>query len=161
MNAAFGGAHQRYSQEERREHAESWRVDVHEESVKQFQQIEESQREQARWRLATLQLEHQRLRVEKHKYRADGDLSLELWTEIMRVFKKRCAYCGQKPEAINIEHVIPVMLCGKTDANNIVPACRRCNKAKGNRDPLEFISETPEREMCFAVSVARANGLWE
>jgi len=62
---------------------------------------------------------------------------------VLRRDDYRCRYCGKlvTNDTANMDHVIPWKLGGKSVASNLVTACRRCNKAKGNKhwvpEPLE------------------------
>lgn len=47
----------------------------------------------------------------------------------------RCNYCDRK--ASTIDHVFPVSRGGKTDWENCVAACFRCNQDKADRTPEE------------------------
>ena len=47
-----------------------------------------------------------------------------------------CAYCGR--ETAEVDHVAPRARGGATAPNNLVAACRDCNKAKGLRTPREW-----------------------
>jgi 5-methylcytosine-specific restriction endonuclease McrA len=47
-------------------------------------------------------------------------LQRDLWT---------CNYCGQ--EAQEVDHVIPRASGGTNEEDNLVAACRRCNRSKG------------------------------
>ncbi len=53
--------------------------------------------------------------------------------------KFTCQYCGTTfPEReLNLDHVIPRDKGGKTNWENIVTSCVRCNTRKGNKDPHE------------------------
>ena len=54
-----------------------------------------------------------------------------------------CQYCGRNGgERMNIDHVIPKSLGGRTVWENVVSACRACNLKKANK-PLE------EARMCL------------
>ncbi len=48
-----------------------------------------------------------------------------------------CQYCGAQPGRINltIDHVVPRSQGGLTVWNNVVTACRECNRKKGGRTP--------------------------
>ncbi len=50
-----------------------------------------------------------------------------------------CQYCGQaKPTSmLSIDHVIPRSLGGKTNWENVVCSCLRCNSRKGGRTPQQ------------------------
>jgi 5-methylcytosine-specific restriction endonuclease McrA len=48
-----------------------------------------------------------------------------------------CRYCGCRfaPVSLDVDHVIPVRRGGVTDEDNLVTACRSCNRRKGERTP--------------------------
>jgi len=48
-----------------------------------------------------------------------------------------CQYCGRpfRDEELNLDHVVPRDIGGKTNWENIVTACVRCNSRKANRLP--------------------------
>lgn len=48
-----------------------------------------------------------------------------------------CQYCGYRGPGLTIDHVIPKNRGGKTDWDNLVACCTRCNSKKGNRTPEE------------------------
>lgn len=59
-----------------------------------------------------------------------------------------CAYCGLEFSETNrrqIEHMRPVSRGGPTVPENLVPACRPCNIAKGRRTPKEWKVEIRRR----------------
>lgn len=47
-----------------------------------------------------------------------------------------CQYCGSKKE-LTIDHVIPISRGGRSNFENCVTACRKCNTKKGGRLPSE------------------------
>jgi 5-methylcytosine-specific restriction endonuclease McrA len=47
-----------------------------------------------------------------------------------------CAYCSE--QADTLDHVLPRSRGGLTVAENLVPACRRCNGAKSSADWREW-----------------------
>lgn len=47
-----------------------------------------------------------------------------------------CAYCGGNADTL--DHVTPRARGGLTVRENLIPACRRCNYAKGHSDALEW-----------------------
>jgi 5-methylcytosine-specific restriction endonuclease McrA len=57
------------------------------------------------------------------------------WRRIRERILKRdnneCAYCGG--EANSVDHVIPYAHGGTDNADNLVAACLRCNRAKSDR----------------------------
>lgn len=50
-----------------------------------------------------------------------------------------CQYCAKKLKAaeLTFDHVLPRSRGGKTNWENIVAACQRCNREKGSRTPRE------------------------
>jgi 5-methylcytosine-specific restriction endonuclease McrA len=48
-----------------------------------------------------------------------------------------CQYCGETRGALTIDHVTPRDRGGKTDWDNLVCCCTKCNNLKGNRTPDE------------------------
>jgi len=51
--------------------------------------------------------------------------------------KFTCQYCGAKPHRsqLNLDHVVPRSLGGKTSWENVVCSCVDCNRRKGGRTP--------------------------
>lgn len=70
------------------------------------------------------------------KYNAAG-LNMQDWKSVLEEFDYSCAYCGSK-EGLEQDHLIPFSDGGTTTIDNIVPACRRCNASKQNKDVIEW-----------------------
>jgi 5-methylcytosine-specific restriction endonuclease McrA len=53
--------------------------------------------------------------------------------------KFTCQYCGRKPSRseLNLDHVIPRSLGGRTTWENVVASCVDCNRRKGGRTPAQ------------------------
>lgn len=68
-----------------------------------------------------------------------GNLTDEEWDRIVAAFGGLCAYCGEEPRPIHLEHVVPIKKGGGTTLTNVVPACRRCNTSKNSSTPEEWI----------------------
>lgn len=53
--------------------------------------------------------------------------------------KFTCQYCGEKPHRskLNLDHVIPRSLGGRTTWENVVCSCVECNRRKGGRTPTQ------------------------
>jgi hypothetical protein len=60
--------------------------------------------------------------------------SKEKRATIFHKTKGKCAYCGCKinPVAFTIDHVIPRSAGGTNHTDNLLPACKSCNLAKGS-----------------------------
>jgi len=68
----------------------------------------------------------------RHKSKDRGlefTLTLEQWNEIKNLFGNKCAYCGAKGE-LTQDHFVPVYCGGAYAAENIIPACAKCNSSK-------------------------------
>lgn len=61
------------------------------------------------------------------------------WSAKKDYYNNCCAYCLQSNDALEMDHMIPLSRGGEHSANNIVPACRRCNSSKNAKTPLEFL----------------------
>lgn len=57
-----------------------------------------------------------------------------------------CQYCGDQfsKNQLTMDHVIPRMRGGKTNFQNIVCACQKCNTAKGHKDHMRP-KKSPDR----------------
>jgi 5-methylcytosine-specific restriction endonuclease McrA len=59
------------------------------------------------------------------------------WLALLAHHGGACAYCGSKT-LIEIDHRIPLTRGGSNLIDNILPACRRCNRRKGTMTDEEF-----------------------
>ncbi|HUS04254.1 MAG TPA: HNH endonuclease [Dehalococcoidia bacterium] len=48
-----------------------------------------------------------------------------------------CQYCGRKTKELTLDHVIPRRCGGEHTWENVVSACKLCNRHKGGRTPEE------------------------
>ena len=62
------------------------------------------------------------------------------WEKAIEYFGNRCAYCGAD-DTLEMEHLIPINKekLGEHKIGNIVPACKKCNNEKGDKDYKEFL----------------------
>lgn len=88
--------------------------------------------------------------VSKEKCRSMETVDYELkdWLDAMLHFNGRCCYCGvqegrAKAAKFDREHFVPLSRGGKTVRTNIGPACRKCNRGRGNRKLFEWFREQP------------------
>lgn len=72
-------------------------------------------------------------------------------------FGGRCAYCGAV-DKLEMEHAIPINMerLGEHHLGNLVPACKRCNSDKGDKDYAEFLAGSPERRKVIDGHMARS-----
>ncbi len=78
-------------------------------------------------------------RVKYHLARArelnlPATLTLRQWLAHIDYFDHLCAYCQASPYT-DLDHFVPLAAGGGTTAGNCLPACARCNAAKGMHDP--------------------------
>ena len=74
----------------------------------------------------------------------------------------QCQYCGRvfREEELNLDHVVPRDVGGKTSWENIVTACVRCNSRKANRLPeqagmtLRRVPTKPKWRLVVASSLS-------
>jgi 5-methylcytosine-specific restriction endonuclease McrA len=75
----------------------------------------------------------------------------------MRDCDRRCVYCGSLLDFddATLDHVHPLSHGGAHVAGNVVLACGRCNRLKGDLLPTEFFSRHPWAGLNF-IAHARA-----
>lgn len=84
--------------------------------------------------------------VSKEKIRDAGSAvmyDLKDWRDAMLHFGGGCCYCGvpegrSKASKFDREHLVPLSRGGHVTRENIVPACRHCNRGRGNRKLFEW-----------------------
>lgn len=64
--------------------------------------------------------------------RLESTLTKEQWAFIKESFGNKCAYCG-KEKKLEQDHFVPLAKSGEYTHNNIVPACRQCNRSKHDK----------------------------
>jgi len=92
------------------------------------------------WRLKNPEKSHAYVRAATIKRRrAAGGQSFTSgeWLALLARHDGSCAYCGSKI-LIEIDHRIPLTRGGSNLIDNILPACRRCNRRKGTMTEVEF-----------------------
>lgn len=67
-------------------------------------------------------------------------LTVQQWQAILERHGGKCVYCGRPDILLTKDHVIPLASGGRHTAENIVPACRRCNISKHSRTVDEFLA---------------------
>lgn len=115
--------------------------------------------------------EHKRKDYEKHRDKyvlracvrikrvkgLENTFSVDNWRETLARFDGQCAYCGARGK-LEREHVVPVMRSGAYIMGNIIPACKRCNQSKHDKDLMEwyprqvFYDEHRMSKICEFVS---------
>ena len=77
----------------------------------------------------------------------------------MRDCGSRCVYCASllAPDAATLDHVFPIARGGTHDPGNLVTACGRCNRLKGDMLPHEFFARFPAAGLNFMRYARAAN----
>lgn len=77
--------------------------------------------------------------LNKRLYNTDN----KLWKNISKkVFDRdnyTCQYCGQKGKKLEVDHIIPISKSGTNHISNLATACRKCNRQKKDKTPIEFL----------------------
>ena len=60
------------------------------------------------------------------------------WLEILALADGICTYCHE-PAKLTMDHIVPLILGGAHDVDNIAAACQPCNSSKGARPLAEFL----------------------
>lgn len=88
-------------------------------------------------------ISRQRRRAREHGAR--GEFT---WSEFMRIarrFDYCCAYCGEKPERLDPDHVVPLSRGGTNTPSNLLPCCLMCNSSKNAMTLSEWAAWLAER----------------
>ena len=92
------------------------------------------------WRLENPEKSHAYVRAAtiKRRLAAGGkSFSAAEWLQLLAHHGGACAYCGSKV-LIEIDHRIPLIRGGSNTIENILPACRNCNRRKNRKTEEEF-----------------------
>lgn len=69
-------------------------------------------------------------------------LSAEIWAAVRaRIFARddyTCRYCEARAVELECDHVVPISRGGSNDDDNLVTACRPCNRSKRDKTPEEW-----------------------
>jgi hypothetical protein len=66
-----------------------------------------------------------------------GEVSVDAYrAEVAQRDGGRCVYCGSEQGNV-IDHMVPLILGGKTTPDNLAAACKSCNSKKSGRTPLQ------------------------
>lgn len=77
---------------------------------------------------------HLRYKIKRRNVElASPGVSTRDWLRLLNRHGYRCAYCGERPTKIHMDHVVPLMRGGKHQIGNVLPACAPCNLSKNAR----------------------------
>lgn len=72
------------------------------------------------------------------EYQQGALAGYEVREYLLEKFGRKCAYCGAKDCALEIEHIVPKSRGGSNRVSNLTLACHGCNQRKGNKTAEEF-----------------------
>ncbi|MTW21696.1 RNA-guided endonuclease IscB [Allochromatium palmeri] len=73
-----------------------------------------------------------------------GELAgYEVREYLLEKWNRRCAYCGARAVALEIEHIVPRARGGSDRVSNLTLACRPCNVSKGHQSIETFLKGRP------------------
>jgi 5-methylcytosine-specific restriction endonuclease McrA len=111
---------------------------------------EENRRRCAEWRRKNKEKVNFANRRREHRIRgATGTLTYEDWVRIKDRFNYTCPSCGKREPEIKLtqDHIIPIMLGGTNNPDNIQPLCTVCNSRKNTEvvrfQPKEVVPTVP------------------
>jgi len=82
-------------------------------------------------------------------------LTNEQWQATLLFFNNACSYCGRKEEVLHQDHFIPLVANGGFTADNIVPACGKCNRTKHARMPEKWCNPETYEKIAYYLSQQR------
>ena len=74
-----------------------------------------------------------------------------------KVFRRdgyKCRYCGNDDCALTVDHLVTWESGGPTIVENLVAACRRCNKERGPKDYAEWLGTGYYRKVSHRLTEA-------
>lgn len=75
--------------------------------------------------------------------RSRARMGYALWAEIRaRIFARddyTCRYCNARGGELECDHVVPFSRGGSDDDDNLVTACKPCNRSKRAKTPAEWL----------------------
>ena len=73
-------------------------------------------------------------------------ISDSLRYNVLKESKGRCALCGatRNERVLDVDHILPRSLGGKTEYANLQVLCSKCNRSKRNKDKTDFRNLTKE-----------------
>lgn len=86
-------------------------------------------------------------------------VSKRLRYEVLRRDSHTCRYCGRSaPDVkLQVDHVVPESLSGKTEASNLVTACADCNSGKSSTSPdAPLVAVVEEHAIAWSAAMKQA-----
>jgi len=104
---------------------------------------EENRRRSAQWQRNNREQRNEYCRNRRARRRSNGGShTVEEWLALCDAYDGKCARCGAEKQTL--DHIVPVLLGGSNDIENIQPLCRSCNSSKGAK-VLDYRGSTVDR----------------
>jgi hypothetical protein len=79
----------------------------------------------------------QKIIVRKSQRQVDSNIS---WT-VFRRDDYTCQYCGRKDVPLSVDHIITWEDLGQSVEDNLITACKKCNKTRGNKSFSDWLQD--------------------
>lgn len=95
--------------------------------------------------------------------KSQRQLSQEISWAVYRRDGFKCVYCGNDHTALTVDHLVLWEENGDSVEGNLVSACRKCNKTRGNQQVDEFLDSTYYKRLntANAYHPQVILGMWE
>ncbi|HEX2622098.1 MAG TPA: RNA-guided endonuclease IscB, partial [Phototrophicaceae bacterium] len=80
----------------------------------------------------------QNVEISSMEYQQGELAGYEVREYLLEKWGRKCAYCGAKDTALEIEHITPKACGGSNRVSNLTLACHDCNQHKGTQTAAEF-----------------------
>lgn len=77
--------------------------------------------------------------------------------EVLKRDNFTCRYCHKNTNELEVDHVVPVALGGEDIPENLVAACKDCNRGKSSINPDEaLVKDVSEKALSFGKALQEA-----
>lgn len=123
--SAWKAKHYQINKAEHAERGRQWAKQNHEKS----REIKKKWRLANKDKIAAMAISRSR--------KAIGSVSADEVRGIIDLQKGRCAACDRKAK-LEMDHIIPVVMGGRSERKNLQGLCRHCNAVKSAKHPIDF-----------------------
>ena len=99
---------------------------------------EDARKRSRKWRKENPELNQENKRIHRARKVGNGGRHTQnQWLELCAKFEFRCVCCF-RITYLTRDHVIPLLMGGTDNIENIQPLCRSCNSRKGARNCIDY-----------------------